>query len=366
MTALDGIGDINVEDLLNQLELDNVLPIGRGEVQFSCPYSAGHTFGDAHPSAHMNQDKLVYRCKGCGRSGTAMELVAAVKKISPIEAIRWLRVHYGSEFKPLEGSAAAEARKLEEKWSTKQVQELVQPIESETIGERGIFSIDWRSDHDAATYMRSRGFSPELLEDWGMGFDTWTSRITIPIRDVEGALVGFKGRALDPNASARYSLMGDTEDRKPRYNVGYGFDMYDPTGVVFGLDRAIRSPRQGPRRRVVLAEGELNAIALHDAGVSEAAATGTTTLTIGQQRLLRWYAEEIVLFYDSDLAGTGAAWGTYDDKQDVWRPGVIEKLAKYVRVLVVPDHEGDAASMPREEAADLVARASSWIGLAVE
>lgn len=191
----EGIGEIDAVDLLEEIGVDNVMEIGRGEVQFSCAFPTGHALGDVHPSAHMNKDKLVYRCKTCGRAGTALDLVGSVLHISPVEALRWLRERYGDGYRPLEGSASAEIAAMQEKWSRRrQAKPIALPDEEATVGYHGIFDIDWRSAHEAAQYMRSRGFAAETMESWKFGYDTWTRRVAIPVRDVDGRLVGFKGR----------------------------------------------------------------------------------------------------------------------------------------------------------------------------
>lgn len=361
---MEGIGEIDAVDLLEELGLDNVLAIGRGEVQFSCPFTEGHAFGDAHPSAHLNEEKLVYRCKACGRAGTALDLVGATMRLNPVEAIRWLRDRYGDGYRPLQGSAAAEMKEIQERWKTRRQQVTKRlPVEQETIAYHGIFDVDWDSDHEAAIYMRGRGFSADTMRDWQIGYDTWSRRVTIPVRDVEGKLIGFKGRAIDPGADIKYNLLGDLEKRKPRYGIGYGFDMHDPVDVIFGLDRVVQRPLHGPRR-VVGVEGELNAIAMHAAGVTNTVGIGTTTITLAQQRLLRWYADELVLFYDTDEAGHASTWGYYDEK-DRWRPGIVDKLSPYMRILIVDDHEDDPASMTPECRIELVETAKPWLAIAV-
>lgn len=367
VSLYEGVGELDVADVLETLGVDNVQAIGRGEVEFSCIFTDAHAYGDIHPSAHMSQEKLVYRCKGCGRSGTLLDLVGAALHYSPIEALRWLRQRYGDSYRPPEGgSIAAEMKKREERRGSSAARPLRRPSEDETIGPQGIFHTDWIGDSDVAQYMRARGFAPATLEDWGFGFDHWTNRVTIPIRNEAGYLVGFKGRSINPADHTRYLLLGDTEDRAPRFGVGYGFDMHDPTDVVFGLDRVIAFHQQTKpeRRRVVIWEGELNAVACAQAGVVDTVAIGTTTITLEQQRLLRAYAEDAVLAYDSDLAGHASAWGWYDDKER-WREGAVEKLAKHMRVLVVPEHEGDAASMNPSEIGPLIERAESWLQVAI-
>lgn len=354
---IEGVGDVDAEDLLDLLGADNVHDVGADEVGFSCFYLAGHSNGDSNPSAHVNRDTLLWRCKGCGRAGSLVELVrlALPHGTTFPEAMAWLREHFGEVVRrPRGGSLGADlARRLQR--PEPRAPRL--PTEGDTIGREGIFHMDWRSDHDAAVYMRGRGFSPDVLEDWSLGYDHWTQRVAIPVRDADGVLVGFKGRAIGP-ATVKYLLLGDTEGRAPRYGVGYGFDMHDHSTVVFGLDRARGS------RRVALLEGELNVVACHAAGVS-AVAPGTTSITAEQLWLLRAHFDELVNFYDSDDAGENAVWGHFDHDARRWRPGLVEKISPYFRLYVVDDHEGDPASMSADEVRSLYAGARHWTRYAI-
>lgn len=358
----DGCGEIDVEDALVELGIENVRSIGHDEWEFSCPFE-GHAMGDRNPSNHMNAEKLVYRCKGCHRSGTLIDLVGRMIKGSPIEALRWLRERYGETYRPLRGSAAAEAEEMEARWAQRRARrEKVRPREDETIGPASIFSMDWRSNEAAAVYMRDvRGFSPETLEYWGAGFDRWTQRVTIPIRDEDGVLVGFKGRAISERAPVRYSLLGDRPgDERPRYGVGYGFDMHETDGVVYAIDVARRHGRRG-----VMLEGELNVWAMHDAGVRSAFGIGMSSVSETQLSIISWHFDELVAFFDPDAAGVKAVWGSYDRERDRYYEGLNTRLAGRCRLLVVPPHEGDPASMEPDERVALVESAEPWMRVAI-
>lgn len=361
----EGVASVDVVDLLEQLDIKNVRRIGRGEVAFSCPFVNGHAYGDVNPSNHINEEKLLYRCKSCHQAGTVLDLIGYVRKCSPLEALRWLRDRFGETRVYEEGEIAKIRRARMERWSRGAAPKR-RPVESETIG--AIFEMDWWSDDAAAVYMRGRGFSPELLDRWGFGFDTWTQRVTIPVHDEEGTLVGFKGRAISPHVAQRYDILGDVlegdRQRKPRYGIGYGFDLYDPGQVVIGLHDV-------SSRRLVVCEGELNAYALRCVGEGSSVAIGTTTITVQQQRLLRWHADELVLFYDSDEAGVGATWGYYVEKggKMIWVPGLIEKLSPYLPIRIVDEHDDDPAGMLEagraDECRDLIETAQPWRSIAM-
>jgi hypothetical protein len=362
--GIEGVGDVEAEELLALLDAENVHAVGKSEVGFSCFYIPGHAQGDRNPSAHVNRDTLLWRCKGCGRAGTLLELVKVAlpeqdgKPTNHVQALRWLRENFGEATRrPASGSLVTDLLdRLNRVHGVCSAPALTLPDEAATIGPEGIFALNWRSDHPAAVYMRERGFAPEVLEDWQLGFDSWTNRVTIPIRAVDGTLVGFKGRAID-GRSPKYDLLGDTPDRAPRYGMGHGFDMHDARSVVFGLDRCRGC------KRTCLVEGELNAIACHAAGVF-AAAPGTTAITDRQLWLLRAHVDELVLCYDSDEGGEGAVWGRTDPATGKFYPGLVEKILPYFRLYVVDDHPDDPAAMASEDIRALYAGARHWLAYA--
>jgi DNA primase len=356
---IEGIGEVEVDDLLALLDADNVHDVGPDEVGFSCFYIAGHSHGDQNPSAHINRDSLLWRCKGCGRSGNLLELVKLALPIGTThpEALAWLREHFGEVVrKPRGGSLGAD---LEMRLARARVSHPTRrlPNEAETIGPEGIFHVDWRSDHEAAVYMRSRGFDPDVLEEWGFGYDTWSRRVAIPVRNEDGILVGFKGRAID-GRDVKYMLLGDTEGARPRYGMGYGFQSYDHNSILFGLDRARRH-----KPPFVLCEGELDAVACHAAGLP-AVASGTKSVSRQQLWLLRAHTSSLTIFYDSDDPGQDAVWGFVDD-EGKFHQGLVERISAYLCLYVVDDHEGDAASMGPQEAIRLVYEAKHWLRYSV-
>lgn len=370
-TGYEGVGEVDAEDMLALLDASNVHPVGYDEVGFSCLFLENHPFGDRNPSAHINRDTLLWRCKGCGKSGNVIGLVGPVLRLTPLSALRWLRDNFGDVYRePRGGSVMAEMQLTLKRWgdaSTRRTRVL--PEEAQTIGPAGIFRIDWRSDHPAVEYMvGQRGFDPDLLADVGFGWDSWTERVVIPVRDETGALVGFNARSISPGHAYRYRVLGDLPEQPLRYGVGYGFDLYEPDRVLFGLDRALRSRRLSLGGRepdlLVAVEGELNRVALEQADEPECCSIGNAGASSHQARILRANASTIVLFLDSDEAGLGATWGWRDD-DGRWQTGLVEKLAPYARVLVVPEHEGDPASMEPEHARELIDAAQPWMQIAV-
>ena len=180
--------------------------------------------------------------------------------------------------------------------------------------------------------MLDRGFTPADLDDWGIGYDHDSQRVTIPVCDEKGNLVGFKGRAWRKDAHPKYLILGDKEGRRERY----GFPTFDKSRVVFGLHRCADSVTQ----KLVLVEGEIDVMSMWAMGFA-AVCCGGSSMSAAQARLLREYCDEIVLFLDSDKAGNNAVYGV--DKQDgEHKPGILEMLEPFIRVRVVGRHRFDA------------------------
>ncbi len=278
-------------DLLeNRLGLRNVaMTAGGVEVKFSC-HRGEHAQGDSTPSARMNSEKGVFICHGCQFKGSAPDLVADVQQISRQSAERFLREIYGVSFnEPVGGSMVGET---EARFNEPMPEpERIPPPESWLASVR----LDWHADplEPFQAYMLDRGLSAETLEREQCGYDFLSDRITIPIRDVEGRLVGIKGRDWAGRHPARYMALGNVPGRQ----FNYGFDTYEKTRHVVGLDRARE------HRSAVLVEGELDAWALRQMGVERPVASGSVDLSPHQVKLLVDECEEVLVYRDRGSAG---------------------------------------------------------------
>ena len=169
-------------------------------------------------------------------------------------------------------------------------------------------------------YMIGRGFDPVTLQRWGIGWDTMSDRVTIPIHDHSGRLVGIKGRAWKEHHSPRYIILGDALGAHPRY----GFHTYMKSRHVFGAHRAKENSC------VTVCEGELNAVALDQMGVDAVAVAGAE-FSDAQRDLIVSHFFEAIVYFDDDPAGhAGAA-------------KVASELHPYMPVSVVEAARGDAA-----------------------
>jgi hypothetical protein len=337
------LDQIDTREMLEELGVGRIYEASMDELLFSCPFD-GHSHGDERPSAYMNNGakaaskNTVWKCHGCGRGGNAIGFVAEYEGISRQRATRELRERFAPGWhKPRGGSMRAEFE-LRKK-TVKELEDERYP-EIPILGweEYERFEVDWPSFEDEegadVQYMYERGFSTRDLIEWRIGFDDHSDRITIPITTHEGDLVGVKGRAWSKQVKMKYIILGDTERTKRRHGEVYGFEPYLKSQVVFGIDK------WGEQRTYVWDEGEINVMSWWKMGVP-AFATGSAHMSDAQVRIIREYADEVVMFIDPDTAGDTGIWG-YTDKDDEYHPGAVEKLSPFVRVRIAAPHDQDA------------------------
>ncbi len=328
------VSSIDFVDLIDELGLKNArMTAGGVEVSYSC-HGAEHATGDSSPSAYVNSETGACYCHGCKFSSNVVGLVMAAMQVSKATATRWLRERYGIEFdEPVGGSMVAETEAR------------FRPVERPSAGSRPPKSwlsstlVDWYDLEDPEPWKRyviERGLSSDTLDEHQVGYDYVSDRITIPVFDLDGALFGFKGRAWRADHQPKYLNVGDALAAVDRGDLRYGFGTYPITDVVFGLHRAREY------RRVVMVEGELDALALWQIGVPRPIATGTARMSECQRRLIVEEAEEVVVMYDLGAAGVS---GTVQ---------VVEALEPYVLVRVVEPLDVDPMDALRDGRQDEV------------
>jgi DNA primase len=334
------LSSVDVMKMLSLLGIRNArLTSGGREANFSCP-KAGHAHGDERPSAYMNVETTAWWCFGCHSRGNAIHFVADVQSISTTDAQRWLRDHFGIEFvEPQGGSMVGEIEaRLRPRVEDK-------PRTRPSVGHLSIVRADWephqRGYEDWQRYMIDRGFRPDMLASFDVGYDYWCRRITIPVFDLDGELVGIKGRSWREEHKPRYLILGDTGD-----STRYGFHPYEASEVVFNLHR------HRDLKIAVVFEGELNAVALeqamieHDCHVARAVAIGMSYMSQRHVQLLAREVDDVILFGDPDSAGDGLVRGHVDSRGQR-QLGAIDLLEPLTSVWVVQSQEHDAAEYVR-------------------
>src|SRR3972149_4654911 len=209
---------IDVVEFLESLGISNVKDKGV-DVSYSCPFE-GHSRGDKFPSATMSKVAIqrddgneypptTFYCFGCGKAGTAVTFLADYEGISPLIARRLLKEKFGMAFKEPENTLLAELTGVIQKKDDIvkiTLQEEIDPIE---LSKRKLDWVSWRDQGSdlppPVTYMLNRGFSAEILDEFQIGWDEYSNRLSIPVFDETDRLIGFKGRRWNNEHGSEYN-----------------------------------------------------------------------------------------------------------------------------------------------------------------
>ncbi len=277
-----------------------------------CPFH-----NEKSPSFSVSGPKQMYHCFGCGAGGNVFTFVMNYENYSFPEAIKALADRAGvklpeAEYTPeMKQKANRRARLLEvNKEAAKffyyqlrnphgeiglrylQKRELTE----ETMNKFGL-GYSGKSGAHLIEYLRGKGFEDELIKEAGLGnfseksgfLSQFWNRVMYPIQDINHRVIGFGGR-----------VMGDGE---PKYLNSPETPVFDKRRNLYGLNFA-RTARSG---NIILCEGYMDVIAMHQAGFTQAVASLGTAFTAEQANLLHRYTENVLLAYDSDGAGVKAA-----------------------------------------------------------
>ena len=268
------------------------------------------------PSFSVSPSKQMYHCFGCGASGNVITFVMEYENYSFREAVEMLAERSGVKLPKMEYSKEAKA-KADRKAALLEINKLAanyfyyqlkQPqgkigydylvkrkLTDETIRRFGLGFSNKISD-DLYRYLKSKGYEDELLKDTGLvtieergARDKFWNRVMFPIMDVNSRVIGFGGRVL-----------GDGE---PKYLNSPETMLFDKSRNLYGLNYA----RTSRKKYMMLCEGYMDVISMHQAGYTNAVASLGTALTEQHAALLKRYTDQVILTYDSDGAGVKAA-----------------------------------------------------------
>ncbi len=277
-----------------------------------CPFHNEKT-----PSFSVTPSKQMYYCFGCGAGGNVFTFLMEYENFTFGEAMEALAQRAGVQLpeRQMSGEARREAdrrgRLLEinreaaryfymllrsEKGRAAYRYFSGRGLSPETMQKFGLGYSDKYRD-DLYRYLRNKGYEDEILKDSGLvtiderrgGYDKFWNRAMFPIMDVNSKVVAFGGR-----------VMGEGE---PKYLNSPETPVFNKSRTLYGLHLA----RKTRRPQMILCEGYMDVIALHQAGFDNAVASLGTALTEGHAGILRRYAKEVYLSYDSDGAGQKAA-----------------------------------------------------------
>jgi DNA primase len=280
-----------------------------------CPFHNEKT-----PSFTVNPEKKLYHCFGCDKGGTMINFVMEMDKLSFPETIEFLAKRLGVQ---IVYENSGESR--EEAVKNTRLEELTELYRRVSVSFHHIL-MENPLGGGAKEYILSRGISPGIIERFRLGYapadrrwlfhflvkkgysenflassglfsekypgiSFFSDRLIFPIADRQGRTVAFGGRILSGEG--------------PKYLNSRESDIYRKGQTLFALDLALAEIRK--TKEVYIAEGYMDVIALHQAGVTNAVAPLGTAFTDDQARLLRRWAERICLLFDADRAGQSAA-----------------------------------------------------------
>jgi len=333
-----------------------------------CPFHSEKT-----PSFTVSEDKGFFHCFGCGAHGDVIGFVMRSEHLSFPEAVERLAAQAGlavPQSSPAE-RAKAERRKtlasaLEAACAFYEKQ-LRAPAGREALDylhRRGLddvtiarFRLGWAPQGSALKSQLAReGYAEAMLVEAGLlghseerdeTFDYFRGRVMFPISDARGRIVAFGGRVLD--------------DAKPKYINSREGELFHKGRMLYGLAHARRAAREGGE--LVVVEGYMDVIALHQAGFNFAVAPLGTALTEAQLDELWRLVEEPILCFDGDAAGERAAARTVERALPLLKPG---KSLRFVRLPAGEDPDSLVRHRGAEAMRDLFARARPLIDLVWE
>ena len=277
-----------------------------------CPFHNEKT-----PSFSVTPGKQMYYCFGCGAGGNVFNFIMEYENFTFGEALKYLADRAGVELPRIEYSREITEKAQEKEELLRINKEAAQYYYYQLRTEKGAagyqyltgrglsddtirkFGLGYSDKYGSGLYryLKTKEYSDERLRDSGLFnvderhgmYDKFWNRVIFPIMDVNNRVIGFGGR-----------VMGDG---KPKYLNSPETRIFDKSRNLYGLNEARRSRKN----YIILCEGYMDVIAMHQAGFTNAVASLGTALTSGHASLLKRYTSEVLLLYDSDEAGVRAA-----------------------------------------------------------
>ena len=303
-----------------------------------CPFHNEKT-----PSFSVSASKGIYKCFGCGKSGTAVGFVMEHENMTYTEALKYLAKKYNIEVVEKEETAEEIARKqrseslyLVSEYAGKFFQESMQTQEGQAIAyqyfrSRGLedetirkYGLGWSpvNRKALAEAARAAGYKEEFLIETGVCIkyddgrlvDRFHDRVMFPIHSVSGRIIAFGGRTLKTDKSvAKYVNSPETEIYVKSRSL---------YGIYFAKNEISRQDK------CILVEGYLDVLSMHQLGIRNVVASSGTSLTVEQIRLIRKFTNNITIIYDGDGAGIKAA---------LRGIGLVLKEGLNVKIVLLPD-----------------------------
>lgn len=309
------------EDLVEEIRLKNdIVDVISGYIKLQkkgsnymglCPFHS-----EKSPSFSVSQSKQMYHCFGCGVGGNTFTFIMEYENYTFVEALQFLADRAGIPLPKDDGIRTKEQSDLKSKLlainkeagkyyyyqlKSQGGKTAYNYLRNRELSERTIkqFGLGYshKFSNDLYQYLRGLGYDDTILKESGLitfdekkgVFDKFWNRVMFPIMDVNNRVIGFGGR-----------VMGDG---MPKYLNSPETKLFDKSRNLYGLNFA----RTSRKKNILICEGYMDVIALHQAGFTNAVASLGTAFTGLQANLLKRYTEEVLITYDSDEAGTKAA-----------------------------------------------------------
>lgn len=283
----------------------------------NCPFHNERT-----PSFTVSPSKEIFKCFGCGKSGNTISFLMEHDKLSYVEALRWLANRYQVEVEETEVSP-----------ERKQQQQTIESLHIINAFAQKFYARQLLQTEEGKTnglgYLQERGFSREILEKFGLGYapnsrdafatealtqqynpellqkaglvverhgqlqDNYRDRIIFPIHNNSGKVIGFGARLIKKN------------DKAPKYINTPENEVYVKSRLLYGTYFARQAIDKADE--CFLVEGYTDVLSLHQAGIENVVASGGTSLTQDQLRLIKKFTSNLTILYDGDAAGVKAA-----------------------------------------------------------
>ena len=320
-----------------------------------CPFHNEKT-----PSFVVTPSKGIYKCFGCGKSGTAVGFVMEHESMTYVEALRYLAKKYNVEIVESEESAEEIAKRqrgesllLVSEFAGKFFVDSMKTQEGQVIGyqyfrSRGLtdetirkYGLGWAPAQSRTAFAdaaRAAGYKEEYLLDTGLCkqyddgrvVDTFHDRVMFPIHSTSGRIIAFGGRTLKSDKNI------------PKYVNSKETEIYVKSRSLYGIYFA--KNEMSRQDKCILVEGYLDVLSMHQLGITNVVASSGTSLTVEQIRLIRKFTENVTIIYDGDRAGIKAALRGTD---------LVLKEGMNVKIVLLPDGQ-DPDDFARKHTLDQV------------
>ena len=301
-----------------------------------CPFHAEKT-----PSFSVNEVDQYYHCFGCKAGGNVFKFIMDMESVSFFDAVKMLASEAGMQLPTVTEDLDDYDKKRKHREKLVQCMRmcakhyhdnlLSSTLAKGYIERRGIspemvtrFGIGYSTDfNEVINYLKKKGFSEDVIIECGIAknkdgriYDVIGKRIAFPVINIYGEVVAFSGRTMEKDVEyAKYLNTAETL-------------LFSKSKNLFGINLVKKAKQTGGINEVIIVEGQIDVISLHQAGFTSALASLGTALTVEQARMIKRLCDNVIICYDGDFAGVKATLRGLD---------ILKKEGLSIRVASIPD-----------------------------